>query len=127
TRPAPRRRAARGEQRAAQTGAGDARRERRGAEGSRAQGLTARSGQNAANTGGHARLTHARAGRFGWRSIDVMSEEFRIEKDGLGEVLVPAQRLWGAQTQRAIDNFPIGVGRFRWGRPVIRAFGVLKK
>ena len=51
----------------------------------------------------------------------------RIEKDALGEVRVPADHLWGAQTQRSIDNFPIGVDRFRWGRPVIRAFGVLKK
>jgi len=51
----------------------------------------------------------------------------RIEKDALGEVRVPAGHLWGAQTQRSIENFPIGVDRFRWGRPVIRAFGVLKK
>src|SRR5690349_5766007 len=51
----------------------------------------------------------------------------RVEKDALGEVRVPAQHLWGAQTQRSIENFPIGVDRFRWGRPVIRAFGVLKK
>jgi fumarate hydratase class II len=51
----------------------------------------------------------------------------RIEKDALGEVRVPADHLWGAQTQRSIENFPIGVERFRWGRPVIRAFGVLKK
>jgi len=51
----------------------------------------------------------------------------RIEKDALGEVHVPADHLWGAQTQRSIENFPIGVERFRWGRPVIRAFGVLKK
>ena len=51
----------------------------------------------------------------------------RIEKDALGEVRVPAEHLWGAQTQRSIENFPIGVDRFRWGRPVIRAFGVLKK
>ena len=51
----------------------------------------------------------------------------RIEKDALGEVAVPADRLWGAQTQRSIENFPIGVERFRWGRAVIRAFGVLKK
>jgi fumarate hydratase class II len=51
----------------------------------------------------------------------------RIEKDALGEGRVPADHLWGAQTQRSIDNFPIGVDRFRWGRPVIRAFGVLKK
>ena len=51
----------------------------------------------------------------------------RIEKDALGEVSVPAAHLWGAQTQRSIENFPIGVDGFRWGRPVIRAFGVLKK
>ena len=53
--------------------------------------------------------------------------DIRIEKDALGEVRVPAQHLWGAQTQRSIENFPIGIDRFRWGRPVIRAFGVLKK
>ena len=51
----------------------------------------------------------------------------RIEKDALGEVPVPASRLWGAQTQRSIDNFPIGTGRFRFGRPVIRAFGLVKQ
>ena len=42
----------------------------------------------------------------------------RLEHDSLGEVPVPADRLWGAQTQRSIQNFPIGVERFRWGRPV---------
>ena len=51
----------------------------------------------------------------------------RIEKDALGEVPVPADRLWGAQTQRSIDNFPIGVARFAFGRPVVRAFGVVKQ
>ncbi len=55
-----------------------------------------------------------------------MSEP-RIEKDALGEVPVPAHRLWGAQTQRSIDNFPIGVARFAFGRPVIRAFGIVKQ
>jgi fumarate hydratase class II len=50
----------------------------------------------------------------------------RIEKDALGEVKVPAARLWGAQTQRSIGNFPIGVPRFRWDRPVIRALGLVK-
>ena len=55
------------------------------------------------------------------------SGAMRTEKDALGEVRVPAEHLWGAQTQRSIDNFPIGVDRFRWGRSVIRAFGVLKK
>ena len=53
--------------------------------------------------------------------------EFRIEKDALGEVKVPAGHLWGAQTERSVHNFPIGLERYRWGRPVIRALGVLKK
>jgi fumarate hydratase class II len=57
----------------------------------------------------------------------VNDSAYRIEKDALGEVRVPAAHLWGAQTQRSIENFPIGVDRYRWGRPVIRAFGVLKK
>src|SRR5579885_234620 len=52
---------------------------------------------------------------------------FRTEKDSLGEVQVPADHLWGAQTQRSLVHFPIGVERYRWGRPVIRALGVLKK
>jgi fumarate hydratase class II len=51
---------------------------------------------------------------------------YRIEKDALGEVRVPADRYWGAQTQRSVENFRIGVGRFTWGRPVIRALGILK-
>ncbi|MBA2726150.1 MAG: class II fumarate hydratase [Actinobacteria bacterium] len=45
----------------------------------------------------------------------------------MGEVRVPSDRLWGAQTQRSIENFPIGRDRFVWGRPVIRALGLLKK
>jgi fumarate hydratase, class II len=53
--------------------------------------------------------------------------DFRIDKDSLGEVRVPANVLWGAQTQRSIENFPIGRDRFVWGRPVIRALGLLKK
>jgi fumarate hydratase class II len=51
----------------------------------------------------------------------------RTETDALGPVEVPADRLWGAQTQRSLENFPIGRGRFRWGRPVVRAFGLVKK
>ena len=52
---------------------------------------------------------------------------FRTEEDALGDVEVPADRLWGAQTQRSHVNFPIGVERFHWRRPVIRALGILKK
>jgi fumarate hydratase class II len=53
--------------------------------------------------------------------------EFRIEHDALGDVQVPGDRLWGAQTERSIHNFPIGDGRFVWSRAVIRALGILKK
>jgi len=53
--------------------------------------------------------------------------EFRAEEDVLGSVEVPADHLWGAQTQRSHVNFPIGRERYRWGRPVIRALGILKK
>src|SRR5215210_1390886 len=56
-----------------------------------------------------------------------MGQEYRTEKDAIGPVEVPAERLWGAQTERSRENFPIGVDRYRWGRPVIRALGVLKK
>ncbi len=36
-----------------------------------------------------------------------MSSSFRIERDSMGELKVPADALWGAQTQRAVENFPI--------------------
>ena len=55
------------------------------------------------------------------------SSNVRIERDSLGEVPVPADHVWGAQTQRSATFFPIGTDRFTWGRPVIRALGVLKK
>jgi fumarate hydratase class II len=51
----------------------------------------------------------------------------RTEHDSLGPVEVPADRLWGPQTERARLNFPIGVDHSRWGRPVIRALGIVKK
>src|SRR3989441_233615 len=54
-------------------------------------------------------------------------DKVRIEEDALGEVEVPADHLWGAQTERSHRNFPIGVERYRWDRPVIRALGILKK
>ena len=52
------------------------------------------------------------------------NESFRIEKDSLGEVRVPANALYMAQTQRAIENFPISGLRF--GRSFIAALGVIK-
>jgi len=59
-------------------------------------------------------------------SVRRMSEEWRIEHDSMGEVRVPAEHYWGAQTQRSIEHFPIGGARYVWGRPVVRALGVLK-
>ncbi|GAA1168174.1 class II fumarate hydratase [Ornithinimicrobium humiphilum] len=53
--------------------------------------------------------------------------QVRIETDSMGQVEVPADRYWGAQTQRSIHNFPIGRDTFVWGRPVIKALGILKK
>lgn len=51
--------------------------------------------------------------------------DFRIEKDTMGEVKVPQDKFWGAQTQRSIENFKIGGDRFP--REMIKALGVLKK
>ncbi len=53
--------------------------------------------------------------------------EIRMEHDALGDVAVPAAHLWGAQTERSRENFPIGTRNYVWGRDVIRGFGVLKK
>lgn len=54
-----------------------------------------------------------------------MSNKFRTEKDTFGPIEVPADKYWGAQTQRSIQNFPIGHGSIP--RPVVRALGVIKK
>ncbi len=55
-----------------------------------------------------------------------MDRGWRIEHDSMGEVRVPAEHYWGAQTQRSLEHFPIGAENFRWGRRVVWAFGVLK-
>ena len=54
--------------------------------------------------------------------------KYRIEKDSLGEVKVPQKALWGAQTQRALDNFTISGIKFAFpfGRSFIEALGVIK-
>lgn len=53
--------------------------------------------------------------------------KYRIETDSMGEIKVPEAHYWGAQTQRSIEHFPIGVQRFVWPASIIRALGVLKK
>ena len=53
--------------------------------------------------------------------------QYRIEHDSMGEVQVPADKYWGAQTQRSRENFPIGVGIETMPPEIIHAFGILKK
>ena len=53
--------------------------------------------------------------------------DYRIEHDSMGEVKVPSDRLWAAQTQRSHENFEIGVGIETMPMEIINAFGVLKK
>ena len=53
--------------------------------------------------------------------------EYRVEHDSMGEVKVPADRYWGAQTERSHENFKIGVGIETMPREITHAFGILKK
>ena len=53
--------------------------------------------------------------------------EYRIEHDSMGEVKVPADKLWAAQTERSHENFKIGVGIETMPREITHAFGILKK
>ena len=53
-----------------------------------------------------------------------MAEEFRVERDSMGELKVPADALWGAQTQRAVENFQIS--GLKMPRDFIRALGLIK-
>ena len=52
---------------------------------------------------------------------------YRIEHDSMGEVRVPSEKYWGAQTQRSVENFPIGTGIETMPEEIIHAFGILKK
>ncbi|MEM5635913.1 lyase family protein [Bacillus toyonensis] len=51
--------------------------------------------------------------------------EYRIERDTLGEIKVPADKLWAAQTQRSKENFPIGTEQMPL--EIVKAFAILKK
>ena len=57
---------------------------------------------------------------------NLLAMEYRIEHDTLGEVKVPADKYWGAQTQRSLNNFKIGEPA-SMPKEIIRAFGILKK
>ena len=52
---------------------------------------------------------------------------YRIEHDSMGDVRVPEDRYWGAQTERSLENFPIGVGLETMPKEIISAFAILKK
>ena len=56
-------------------------------------------------------------------------KRYRTEKDSLGEVKIPFNALWGPQTQRAIDNFPVSgiTFNFPFGRSFLKAMGVIKE
>ncbi len=56
-----------------------------------------------------------------------MGNAYRTEHDSMGEVQVPADRYWGAQTERSRRNFPIGAGREQMPPEIIHAFALLKK
>ncbi|KAJ3219542.1 fumarase fum1 [Dinochytrium kinnereticum] len=55
------------------------------------------------------------------------TQSFRVEKDSFGELQVPSDRYWGAQTQRSLQNFNIGGTGERMPEPVVKAFGCIKK
>ncbi len=59
--------------------------------------------------------------------MEWMSMEYRIEHDSMGEVKVPADKYWAAQTERSHENFLIGVGIETMPREITHAFGILKK
>ena len=52
--------------------------------------------------------------------------DYRTEHDSMGEIKVPADKYWGAQTQRSYDNFPIGRGKEPMPSEIIKAFAILK-
>lgn len=62
-----------------------------------------------------------------FNAIKLQLMEYRIEKDTMGEVQVPADKYWGAQTQRSRNNFKIGGDNMRMPLEVTRAFAILKK
>ena len=51
-------------------------------------------------------------------------DQFRIEKDSMGEVKVPNEKYWGAQTERSFENFKIGIEKMPV--EIVRAFALLK-
>ena len=55
-----------------------------------------------------------------------MAANTRTESDAFGEIQVPADKYWGAQTERSLENFRINQPHDRMPPPIVRAFGILK-
>ncbi|KAI7198120.1 Fumarate hydratase, partial [Hortaea werneckii] len=55
-----------------------------------------------------------------------MAGQTRTESDAFGEIQVPSDKYWGAQTERSLENFKINQPQDRMPPPIVRAFGVLK-
>ncbi|SCU79629.1 LANO_0A06942g1_1 [Lachancea nothofagi CBS 11611] len=60
-------------------------------------------------------------------SSAAVGRSYHVETDAFGEIKVPSDKYWGAQTQRSLENFKIGGVRERMPEPLIKAFGILKK
>ncbi|OUT19919.1 fumarate hydratase, mitochondrial [Pichia kudriavzevii] len=65
--------------------------------------------------------------RMSTRAFSTTSIAKRIEKDAFGDIEVPNEKYWGAQTQRSLQNFKIGGKREVMPEPIIKSFGILKK
>ncbi|KAJ3987549.1 fumarate hydratase [Lentinula detonsa] len=74
----------------------------------------------------HVLLRNRQAIRFLSTTL-ARTQQYRIEKDTFGELRVPADKYWGAQTQRSLQNFDIGGPSERLPPPLIKAFATLKK
>ncbi|EMD41748.1 hypothetical protein CERSUDRAFT_110324 [Gelatoporia subvermispora B] len=80
-----------------------------------------------ARLGSHLVAQRTPARLFSASAISMTEQKHRIERDTFGDLQVPADRYWGAQTQRSLQNFDIGGPTERLPPPLIKAFGVLKK
>ncbi|KAL2912289.1 hypothetical protein HK105_208204 [Polyrhizophydium stewartii] len=72
-------------------------------------------------------MTRTIAPARGLSITGVAAGSFRKERDTFGDISVPAEKYWGAQTQRSLQNFDIGGAPERMPLPVIKAFAIIKK
>ncbi|KAJ3151536.1 hypothetical protein HDU89_001979 [Geranomyces variabilis] len=72
-------------------------------------------------------LSHSAASIRAFSSAHLAMTSYRVEKDTMGELRVPTDKYWGAQTQRSLMNFDIGGEAERMPYPVIKAFAIIKK